>query len=136
MIKSGASLKTLEAKDKVYRVYDTKGLYLEVAKCGGKWWRVKYRLGGKEKRLSLGVYPAVSLKQARVERDKLRDLVANGDDPSLRRKLLRASAKRKGEAANYRERINRIRGEIEVLAVKKEMLEKLLGLTEKNKYGR
>jgi len=45
--------------DKPYRLTDGKGLYLEVAKSGGKWWRFKYRFDGKEKRLSLGVYVVV-----------------------------------------------------------------------------
>jgi hypothetical protein len=48
------------------------GLYLEVSPAGGKWWRWKYRFGGKEKRLSLGVYPDVSLKSARTRRDAVR----------------------------------------------------------------
>ncbi len=42
------------------RLFDERGLYLEVSPAGGKWWRLKYRFGGKEKRLSLGVYPDVS----------------------------------------------------------------------------
>jgi hypothetical protein len=46
-----------ETKDKAYRLFDGGGLYLEVSPSGGKWWRLKYRFGGKEKRLSLGVYP-------------------------------------------------------------------------------
>ena len=46
------------------KMFDRRGLYLEVAPRGGKWWRLKYRFGGKEKRLSLGVYPEVSLKEA------------------------------------------------------------------------
>ncbi len=49
-------------------MFDGGGLYLEVAPSGGKWWRLKYRFGGKEKRISLGVYPDVSLKQARRRR--------------------------------------------------------------------
>ena len=49
---------------KRYKMEDSRGLYLEVAPNGGKWWRIKYRIAGKEKRLSLGVYPDVSLKEA------------------------------------------------------------------------
>ena len=48
------------------KLADGGGLYLEVAPSGGKWWRLKYRFGGKEKRLSLGVYPDVGLKLARA----------------------------------------------------------------------
>ena len=50
-------------KDKTYRLYDEKGLYLEVTKAGGKLWRLKYRFGGKEKRLAIGPYPEISLKE-------------------------------------------------------------------------
>ena len=52
-------------KDKTYRLYDEKGLYLEVTKAGGKLWRLKYRFGGKEKRLAIGPYPEILLKDAR-----------------------------------------------------------------------
>lgn len=55
---------------KPYRLSDEKGLYIEIAPNGGKWWRLKYRIGGKEKRLSLGLYPDVSLKDARERSDK------------------------------------------------------------------
>lgn len=57
------------------------GLYLEVAPSAGKWWKLKCRRGGKERRPSLGVYPDVSLKQARERRDEARKLVADGIDP-------------------------------------------------------
>ncbi|MCA1851846.1 MAG: tyrosine-type recombinase/integrase [Beggiatoa sp.] len=53
---------------------------------GGKWWRLKYRFGGKEKLLSLGVYPQVSLKEAHARRDAARSLIARGIDPSAARK--------------------------------------------------
>jgi hypothetical protein len=68
------------------RLHDSGGLYLEIAPSGSKWWRLKYRVGGKEKRLSLGVYPEVSLAKARGRRDAARDLLADGIDPSERRK--------------------------------------------------
>jgi hypothetical protein len=51
--------------EKPFRLFDGGGLYLEVSPTGGRWWRLKYRFDGKEKRLSLGVYPDVSLKEAR-----------------------------------------------------------------------
>lgn len=50
-------------RDRSYRLFDAGGLYMEVAPSGGKWWRLKYRWGGKEKRISLGTYPTVSLKE-------------------------------------------------------------------------
>jgi len=73
------------------KLFDSGGLYLEVAPKGGKWWRLKYRFGGKEKRLSLGVYPDVSLKEARDRRDTARKLLANEIDPSENRKAKKAA---------------------------------------------
>lgn len=67
------------------RYADSQGLYLEVLPNGGKYWRLKYRFAQKEKRLGLGVYPEVSLKEARVRRDEARQLLGNGQDPSAAR---------------------------------------------------
>ena len=75
------------------RLADEKALYLEVTAAGGKYWRWKYRYGGKEKRLALGVYPDVSLAQARDGRDGARKTLAAGDDPGqLKRAAKMASA--------------------------------------------
>jgi len=75
---------------KTLRLKDDRGLYLEVSPAGGKWWRLRYWMAGKENRLSLGVYPEVSLKDARERRDEARRLIANGVDPSQVRKGLHA----------------------------------------------
>lgn len=83
---------------KPIKLYDERGLYLEVAPSGGKWWRLKFRFEGKEKRLSLGVYPDVGLKDARERRDSARKLLADGVDPSAHRKAQKQS--RAGEVAN------------------------------------
>ena len=88
-----------------FRVYDERGLYLEVRPSGGKWWRLKYRFEGKEKLLSLGTYPDVSLKLARERRDAARALLATGVDPSANRKA--AKAAKAGDAANSFETISR-----------------------------
>ncbi len=64
------------------RLADGLGMYLEVTAAGGRYWRLKYRHGGKEKRLALGVYPEVTLAEARKRRDKARDALASGEDPS------------------------------------------------------
>ena len=64
------AFRNAKAADKARKMFDGSGLYLEVAPSGGKWWRLKYRFGGKEKRLSLGVYPDVSLKDAHDRRDE------------------------------------------------------------------
>ena len=79
-------------KEKTYRLYDEKGLYLEVTKAGGKLWRLKYRFGGKEKRLAIGAYPEISLKDARAARDAARTQLATGIDPSEYKKLMKATA--------------------------------------------
>ena len=59
------AIRNAKPGEKPVRLFDGGGLYLEVSPAGGKWWRLKYRFDGKEKRLSLGVYPDVSLKDAR-----------------------------------------------------------------------
>lgn len=64
------------------RLADGHGMYLEVTAAGGKYWRMKYRHVGKEKRLALGVYPEVSLAEARKKRDKARNDLVEGEDPS------------------------------------------------------
>lgn len=63
---------------------------LEVAPSGGKWWRLKYRIAGVERRLSLGTYPETSLKAAREKRDAARALIVQGIDPSDARKASKA----------------------------------------------
>lgn len=76
---------------KPIKLFDERGLFLIVTPSGGKWWRLKYRFDNKEKLLSLGVYPDVSLKAARKRRDELRTLLANGIDPGVHRKVMEAA---------------------------------------------
>ena len=85
------AIKSARPGEKPIRMFDGEGLYLEVAPSGGKWWRFKYRFGGKEKLLSLGVYGDVSLKQARERRAAARKLLADGVDPSEHRKATKAA---------------------------------------------
>jgi hypothetical protein len=68
------------------------GLYLELTKAGGKYWRLKYRYGGKEKRLAFGVYPGVSLKDARELATKARQVLKDGGDPGELRRIEKAKA--------------------------------------------
>jgi len=75
-------IKLYKPESKTKKLYDERGLYLEVAPSGGKWWRLKYRFNRKEKRISLGIYPDISLKEARERRENARKLLANGIDPS------------------------------------------------------
>ena len=70
-------------KKKPYKLADGHGLYLEVTPKGGKYWRMKYRYAAKEKRMAFGVYPEVSLAEAREARAEARKLLAQGKDPSF-----------------------------------------------------
>lgn len=79
-------IRNIKPTDKPKKYTDGRGLYLEVSPSGGRWWRLKYYFGGKEKRLSLGVYPDVGLKDARDRREDARKLLAQGVDPSENRK--------------------------------------------------
>lgn len=76
------AIKAAKPKDKPYRLTDERGMYLEVHPNGSRYWRLKYRYAGKEKRLAIGVYPEVSLKEARNLRDEARKQLVNGIDPS------------------------------------------------------
>ena len=79
-------IKALQPEEKAKKYFDGFGLYLEVTPTGSKLWRIKYRFENKEKRLSLGVYPSVSLKEAREAAQDAKRLVAQGLDPSLERR--------------------------------------------------
>lgn len=85
------AIRNAKPTEKAQKLFDGGGLYLEVAPSGGKWWRLKYRFGGKEKRISLGVYPDVGLKEARERRDEARKLLANDIDPGENRKVQKAA---------------------------------------------
>lgn len=93
------------ATPKPYKMGDAGGLYLEVTPTGSKYWRLKYRIAGKEKRLSLGVYPDTGLAEARQRRDDARKLLAKGIDPSEHRKATRTM--RAERAANSFEAVAR-----------------------------
>ena len=81
-----AIILSAEPRSKPYRLFDGLGLYIEVAPSGTKAWRLKYRFQGKEKRLSLGVYPEVSIETARQNLAKEKQLLEQGYDPSEVRK--------------------------------------------------
>ena len=91
--------------NKTVKMFDGGGLYLEVSPKGGKWWRLKFRFEGKEKRVSLGVYPDVSLKKARERREAARKLLADGVNPSDNRRAQKATQLEK--AANSLEVVAR-----------------------------
>lgn len=89
------SVRASKPKDRPYKLADGEGLHLLVNPNGSRLWRLKYRVAGKEKLLSIGAYPAVSIKRAREVRDNARELLATGGDPSQAKK----EAKRAEEAA-------------------------------------
>jgi len=80
-------IKREKPRKKTFKLYDERGLYLIVNTNGSRWWRFKYRFGGNDKTISMGVYPDVGLAAARKKRDKARKLLAeDGIDPSAQRK--------------------------------------------------
>jgi hypothetical protein len=88
---TNTTIRNVKSGKKPLKLFDERGLYLEVSPFGGRWWRLKYRFEGKEKRLSLGVFPDVSLKDARDRRDAARKLLADGIDPSENRKAQKSA---------------------------------------------
>jgi len=86
-------IRNAKPQKKAVRLFDGRGLYLELSPKGGKWWRFKYRFDGKEKRLSLGIYPEVGLKDARERCYEVRKLLVDGVDPSESRKAMKAARK-------------------------------------------
>jgi integrase len=76
---------------KAFKLFDGGGMFLAVLPSGTKAWRLKYRVGGKERLLSLGTYPEVSLAGARTKRDELRRQIHEGIDPSAQRKAQKAA---------------------------------------------
>ncbi len=82
-----SAIRVLKPRDKAYKVADEKGLYLLVTPPGGRLWKLKFRTAvGAEKKLSLGAYPEISLKDARDLRDRARSSLANGIDPAERKR--------------------------------------------------
>ena len=79
-------IRTAKPQEKPYKISDIDGLYLLVTERGGKYFRLKYRIGGKEKLLALGTYPEISLADARTQRDEARKKIAHGIDPGAVRK--------------------------------------------------
>lgn len=90
---NAAQIKALKPRDKAYKIADGAGLFLEIRPTGAKYWRFSYRFYKKQKTLAIGVYPAISLKDARARRDEARRLLAEGTDPSR----VKAAQKRSNE---------------------------------------
>src|SRR5690606_18295670 len=76
------TVRNAKPRAKAYKLGDSLGLFLLVQPSGGKLWRMKYRVDGREKKLGIGTYPDVGLADARKRRDEAREQLAAGMDPS------------------------------------------------------
>jgi hypothetical protein len=95
--------RTIQTKGKPaerpFKLFDAHGLFLLVKPNGGKYWRLQYRVGGKQNLLALGVYPEVTLKQAREKQADARRLIANGVDPmQVKREKKRQARAQSGDS--------------------------------------
>ena len=86
MVLNDIKIKALKAKDKAYKVFDGNGLYIYVLPSGQKKWRIKYRFEKKEQTYSVGDYPQVSLREARVKVLEVKGMLAQGINPALEKK--------------------------------------------------
>src|SRR6266404_2930650 len=83
---NAASIGAARPRDKPYKLFDEQGLYLLLTPRGGRLWRIKYRVRGREKLLSFGAYPGVSLAKARTKLKAAKALLREGVDPSVSRR--------------------------------------------------
>lgn len=91
------AIRNAKPRPKPYKLGDSLGLFLLVQPAGGKLWRLKYRVDGKEKKLSIGSYPEVGLAEARRRRDDARELLSSGKDPSREKKRKKVQAQIQAE---------------------------------------
>lgn len=94
----------LKPKDKTYTVTDDRGLYVEVFPTGGVVWRYRYRLNGKYEKLTLGKYPALTLKNARLKRDEAAHQVAMGESPAKKKQQEKVAGAEDATVADFAER--------------------------------
>lgn len=103
---SDKRIRALRPQQKPYRIADGRAMYLLVSPAGGKLWRLKFRLDGKERVLALGQYPDVSIADARDERDAARKLIAKGIDPVAQKRGQRdASTRQRATLSRLRPRL-------------------------------
>lgn len=122
MALTDTAVRNAKPTDKPRKLADEKGLFLQIHPNGSKYWRFKYRFGGKEKLLALGVYPDIGLKEAREKRDKARTLLANETDPGAAKQ--QAKQARKEAAANSFEAMAQLWLETIAPNIKQKSLEK------------
>jgi hypothetical protein len=80
-------IRSVKSREKLYKIADGRGLFLVIKPNGSKYWRFRYHFGAKEKLLAIGIYPDVSLADARRKRDEARKLLADDTDPGIAKQL-------------------------------------------------
>ncbi|MGN6690434.1 MAG: Arm DNA-binding domain-containing protein, partial [Sphingopyxis sp.] len=107
------AIRNAKPRDKQYKLADSGGLYLLITPPGGKLWRLKFRVSGRERKLAIGSYPEISLSEARKRRDEARELLATGKDPAREKQRDKIRARLQAEntfagiAAEYCEKRKR-----------------------------
>ena len=101
------ALKAMRPKDKPYTRADGRGLYVEIFPTGGVVWRYRYRINGKQEKLTLGKYPALSLKNARIKRDEAAQAAAKGTSPAQEKQLAKVAAAATVTVADFGDRFLR-----------------------------
>jgi integrase len=107
MALTDTALKALKPRDKPYTVSDERGLYVEVFPSGGIVWRVRYRIAGRREKLTLGKYPALTLKNARLKRDEAAHAAAMDQSPAQQKQLAKQAAADSTTVAEFGERFFR-----------------------------
>ena len=107
MALTDTAVKALKPKEKTYTLADERGLYVEVFPTGGLVWRFRYRLRGKQEKLTLGKYPALTLKNARIKRDEAAQAAAMGTSPAHQKQLAKVAAADATTVADFGERFFR-----------------------------
>jgi integrase len=107
MALTDTALKALKPKERPFTLADDRGLYVEVFPTGGVVWRYRYRLNGKLEKLTLGKYPALTLKNARIKRDEAAQAVAMGTSPAAQKQLAKVAAADATTVSEFGERFFR-----------------------------
>jgi integrase len=89
---TATAIQAAKPREKAYKLFDSGGMFLLVHPNGGRYWRLKYRVHGREKLLALGTYPDVPLAKARERREEARKLIADGVDPSITKQAEKTAA--------------------------------------------
>ena len=104
MALTDTTLKALKPKQASYIISDDRGLYVEVLPTGSIVWRYRYRLNGKREKLTLGKYPALTLKNARIKRDEVAQLVALGESPAQKKQQAKTVGPEDATVADFAKR--------------------------------